>query len=96
MILRAFRPLCLFRRFVHQGRVDLDGQLRGLLKTFGLVIGPGNCGNVARRARDLSADHPVLAAIVTQLLAVRESVVRQVASFDREIRRLVRCDETGS
>jgi transposase len=89
------RALLIARHRLVQMRVELDGQLRGILKTFGLVIGPGNGSHVARRARPLAEDHPVLAGIVDQLLAVRESIARHVSGFDREIRRLVRQDETA-
>ena len=35
-------------------RVDLDGQIRGLLKTFGLILGPGNTDALIRRAEALA------------------------------------------
>jgi transposase len=41
-------------------RVDLDGQIRGLLKTFGLIVGPGNSDAFLRRAEALAEGHPVL------------------------------------
>ena len=45
-------------------RVDLDGQIRGILKTFGLIVGPGNSDAFLRRAEALAEGHPVLAPLV--------------------------------
>jgi hypothetical protein len=40
-------------------RVEIDGQIRGILKTFGLVVGSGNKGAFAQRARMLALAAPV-------------------------------------
>jgi transposase len=50
------------RRRLVDMRVEIDGQIRGILKTFGLVVGRGNKGAFAQRARMLAQDHPVLSA----------------------------------
>ena len=39
------------RRRLVDIRVEIDGQIRGILKTFGLVVGSGNKGAFAQRAR---------------------------------------------
>jgi transposase len=88
------RALLTARHRLVRMRVELDAQLRGLLKVFGLVIGRGNCGNVARRARELADGDPLLAGIVERLLSVRERVVEQVAKFDHQIGSLARQDNT--
>ena len=48
------------RRRLVDMRVEIDGQIRGILKTFGLVVGRGNSNAFAQRARILAQDHPVL------------------------------------
>ena len=75
-------------------RVEIDGQIRGILKTFGLVVGSGNKGAFAQRARMLAQDHPVLSALIDKLIEVREVAVAKVAALDKEIRRFVRDDLT--
>jgi transposase len=75
-------------------RVEIDGQIRGILKTFGLVVGSGNKGAFAQRARMLAQDHPVLSALIDKLIEVREAAVAKVAALDKEIRRFVRNDLT--
>ena len=56
------------RRRLVDMRVEIDGQIRGILKTFGLVVGRGNKNAFARRARMLAQDHPVLSALIDKLI----------------------------
>ena len=73
-------------------RVDLDAQIRGLLKTFGLILGPGNTDALIRRAEALAEGNPTISGLVAKLADVRRHVVAQVAALDRDIRRLVRSE----
>jgi hypothetical protein len=57
--------------------------IRGILKTFGLVVGSGNKGAFAQRARMLAQDHPILSALVEKLLDVREVAAAKVAVLGR-------------
>ena len=82
------------RRRLVDMRVEIDGQIRGILKTFGLVVGSGNKGAFAQRARMLAQDHPVLSALIDKLIEVREVAVAKVAALDKEIRGFVRDDLT--
>jgi transposase len=75
-------------------RTELDAQLRGLLKTFGLILGPGNTDALVRRAEALAEGHPVISGLVARLAEVRRYVVTQIATLDRDIRRLVRSEPT--
>lgn len=88
------RALLATRRHLVTMRTELDAQLRGLLKTFGLIVGPGNTDVLVRKAETLSQGLPVIEALVSKLAEVRRHVVMQVAALDRDIRRLVRGDET--
>src|SRR3979411_1328470 len=80
------------RRRLVDMRVEIDGQIRGILKTFGLVVGRGNNGASADRQRMLAQDHPVLSALIEKLIEVREVAVAKVVALDKEIRRFVRND----
>ena len=55
-------------------RTDLDAQLHGLLKTFGLILGPGNTDALVRRAEALAEGQPVIGGLVTSLAEVRRHV----------------------
>lgn len=75
-------------------RAELDAQIRGVLKTFGLILGTGNSDALIRRAEELADGHPMISSLVAKLADVRRLVVLQVAAIDREIRRLVRSEPT--
>ena len=75
-------------------RTELDAQLRGLLKTFGLILGPGNTDALVRRAETLAEGHPLISSLVAKLAEVRRHVMTQVTALDRDIRRLVRSEPT--
>jgi transposase len=75
-------------------RLELDAQIRGMLKPFGLVVGPGNSDAFIRRAEALTEGHPVLAPLLACLAEVRRQVAAQISKLDREIGRIVRTDTT--
>jgi transposase len=80
------------RRRLVEIRVGLDGQIRGLLKTFGLILGPGNTDALIRRAEALAEGNPTISGLVAKLAELRRHVVEQIAALDRDIRRLVRSE----
>src|ERR1700719_1097668 len=94
LLRRVQMALLGVRRRLVDMRVEIDGQIRGILKTFGLVVGSGNKGAFAQRARMLAQNHPVLSALIDKLIEVREVAVAKVAALDKEIRRFVRNDLT--
>ena len=75
-------------------RTELDAQIRGVLKTFGLILGVGNSNVLIRRAEELAEGHPVISGLITKLAEVRRHVALQIAAIDRDIRRLVRSEPT--
>src|SRR6202049_4851339 len=75
-------------------RSDLDAQIRGILKTFGLILGTGNKDTLIQRAEKLAAGHPVLSGLVAKLAEVRRHVTSQIAAIDRDIRHLVHTEPT--
>jgi transposase len=89
------KALLIARHQLVEMRVRIDNQLRGILKTFGLVIGKCGHGQIGERAQQLAEGHPGIDCVVASLVAVRDSVLQQVAVFDRAIRRLVKTDETA-
>jgi transposase len=75
-------------------RVRIDNQIRGILKSFGLVIGACGRGQIGQRAGQLAKGRPEVEGIVTAMLVVRDGLVQQIAVFDRVIRRLAKGDDT--
>ena len=58
-------------------RCDVDNQIRGLLKTFGILVGKAP-GGLRKRAAEIAGDElanqPELAQLVRMLLALRDAV----------------------
>ena len=84
------KALLIARHQLVEMRVRIDNQLRGILKTFGLVIGKCGHGQIGQRAQQLAEGHPGVDCVVASLVAVRESLLQQIVVFDRAIRRLVK------
>jgi transposase len=89
------KALLIARHQLVEMRVRIDNQLRGILKTFGLVIGQCGHGQIGERAQQLAEGHPGIDCVVASLVTVRDSVLQQIAVFDRAIRRLVKTDDTA-
>src|ERR1700761_4737084 len=89
------KALLIARQQPVQMRVRIDNQLRGILKTFGLVIGKCGHGQIGQRAHELAQGHPGIDSVVAAMVAVRDSLMKQIAVFDRAIRRLAKADDTA-
>ncbi len=73
-------------------KLDLENQIRGLLKNLGLRIGKAGGNVFSRRAEELIADQSLLREAVRPLLAVREIVRREIADLHRKLLALARED----
>jgi transposase len=89
------KALLIARHQLVEMRVQIDNQLRGILKTFGLVIGKCGHGQIGQRAEQLAEGRPGIDCVVASMVAVRDSLLQQIAVFDRAIRRLVKADDTA-
>ena len=72
---------------------DLENQIRGLLKNLGLRVGKAGGNVFSRRVEELVAEPSLLQEAVGSLLAVRESVRREIADLHRKLLSLARNDE---
>lgn len=89
---RRVRGLLATRGLLIATRMNLENQIRGLLKGAGLLLGKTGRQGFAGRAATLSADIPHLAALIGPLLAVRETLIRQLAILDKALRAEARQD----
>jgi transposase len=89
------KALLIARHQLVEMRVRVDNQLRGILKTFGLVIGKCGHGQIGQRAQELAEGHPGIDCVVASMVAVRDSLLKQIAAFDRAIQQLVKTDDTA-
>ncbi|MFY9655758.1 MAG: IS110 family transposase [Methylocystis sp.] len=86
----AIRALLSSRALLVEIKRDLENQIRGLLKNFGLVIGRAKMTTFVTRAKELLDAQPALAAAVEPLLKAREAIERQITDLDRKVLRLAR------
>ncbi len=84
------RAVLLARARLVAMRRDLENHIRGLLKTFGLLVGKTRSRGFEVRVRELIADEPMLAGAVEALLSVRHEACRQIGGFDDQVRALAR------
>ena len=88
----AVKALLASRALLVKIKRDLENQIRGLLKNFGLVIGRGKFKVFAVRAAELIENRPELIAAVRPLLEARKAIEQQVDDFDRKVHKLARHD----
>jgi hypothetical protein len=88
----TLKILLVARALLVSQRQATANTIRGLLKTFGLVIARGAKGLFSVRVREQIAGNNVLVAIIEPLLVVWHAVREQVAMFDRQILARARTD----
>jgi transposase len=64
---------------------DLSNQIRGIMKTFGLVVPKGKGGVFEKNVRALLIDQTTVAAIVLPLLEAWRAVRDRTAELDRQL-----------
>lgn len=74
--------------------MDIEGQARGILKTFGIRLGPVRAGWSRRNFRDqrsqIVSGDPILEAVFTSLIAVHETDCHQATEIDAEIQQIAK------
>lgn len=73
---QEIRALLTARKLLQTKFLDVEMSLRGVLRGFGLKIGPTTPRSFAGRVRELVEGHPTLAGIAEALLAAREALGR--------------------
>jgi transposase len=86
------RALLTARKLVQSKFYDVEMNLRGILRGFGLKVGRTTPKRFAGRIRELVAGHASLKAIAEALLLVHEVLLRQLNGFEKRVREVARCD----
>lgn len=86
------RMLLTSRKLLQRKLLDLEADLRGTLRNFGLKVGTVANGKFEARVHDLVEDLPRLATIVEPLLAVRRVLRQQFAVLHKMLLDIVRYD----
>jgi transposase len=86
------RALLTARKLVQVKLHDIEMSLRGILRGFGLKVGPTTPARFEGRIRELVAGHPSLDTIAQGLLAVRVALRREFDRFEKQVLAVARCD----
>jgi transposase len=84
------RMLLTSRQLLQAKALDIENDLRGTLRNFGLKVGMVGTVKFEARIRELVADHPDLAAIVEPLLIARRVLREQLGVLHRQLLEIVR------
>jgi transposase len=87
------RALLTARKLVQSKLHDMEMSLRGILRGFGLKVGPTSPRSFEPRVRQLVAGHPTLLAIAEALLTARAVLSEQLNGLERRVRGLARDDQ---
>ena len=86
------RMLLTSRKLLQRKLLDVECDLRGTLRNFGLKVGTVSAGKFEARIRELVMDLPRIALIVEPLLAVRRAMRQQFAVLHKMLLDSVRHD----
>jgi transposase len=73
--------------------LDLEGSIRGLLRGFGLKMGPTGAAAFARRVRELITGQTTLERVMEPMLRARQALRTEYTTLHREVLRIVRNDD---
>jgi transposase len=91
----TLRMLLVARSRLVSQRQATANTIRGLLKTFGLVVVKGSKGLFPVRVREQIAGNPALIAIIEPLLAVWYAIRDQIMMLDRQMLARARNDDVA-
>lgn len=86
------RVLLTSRKLIQRKLLDIESDMRGTLRNFGLKVGAISANSYEERIRELVAGFPRLAAIVRPLLMVRRVMREQLAVLHKMLLDMVRDD----
>ena len=89
---QEMRALLTARKLVQSKLFDVEMSLRGILRGFGLKVGPTTPKRFAARIRDLVAGHATLEVVASSLLAMHEVLLREFGNFEKRVRTIARED----
>ena len=92
MAAQETRALLTARKLVQSKLFDVEMSVRGILRGFGLKVGPTTPRRFARRIEELVAGHPTLERLARALLAVHDVLLGELNGFEKLVRSLARKD----
>ena len=89
---QEMRAMLTARKLVQSKLFDVEMSLRGILRGFGLKVGPTTPKRFAGRIAELVTGHAALQVVAEALLAVHEVLLREFAGFEKRVRAMARTD----
>jgi transposase len=86
------RALLTGRKLLLGKVIDVELGIRGVLRGFGLKMGPVSTGRFAARVRELVAGHPLLEQVTEAMLRARDTLRSEVNVLHRQVLAIVRTD----
>jgi transposase len=86
------RALLTARKLLQTKRLDVEMSLRGVLRGFGLKVGPTTARSFPVRVCELVEGHPTLTAVAEALLAARDALGVQLRALEKRLRDQARED----
>lgn len=80
------------RKTLQRKALDIENEIRGTLKAFGLKVGPVGRARFAARVSELVAEQPALRALVTPMLQCRAELLQGFEVLHRMVLQVVRAD----
>lgn len=93
MAAQEVRALLTARKLVQSKLYDIEMSLRGILRGFGLKVGPTTSPSFAARINHLVAGQASLETVAQALLLVHTVALREFKSLDKQVRQISRADE---
>ena len=82
------RAVLTARKLLQSKLHDVEMSIRGILRGFGLKVGPTTPKTYAARVRTLVDGHPTLEAIAEALLKARGVLADELRGFERRVRKM--------
>ena len=89
---QELRALLTARKLVQGKRHDIEMSFRGILRGFGLKVGPTTTRAFEGRIRELVEGHPTLSAVADALLLARATLGEQLGKLQKRLVSLARDD----
>jgi transposase len=86
------RALLTARKLLQSKLFDVEMSVRGILRNFGLKVGPTTPKRFARRIDELVAGHPMLETIAAALLAAHAVLLREFSGLNKRVRAIAGAD----
>ena len=86
------RSLLTARKLIQAKLLDIESGMRGVLRGFGLKVGPISRGRFEMRIRELVAGHAMLETVIGAMLAARTTLEAEFKHLHRALLTLVRDD----